>query len=376
MSEIIVRTSSKDYSIRIQNGLLEQPGRYAARLISGRRVAVISDETVAELYLSPVLKSFYQAGFKTASFAMPAGEAHKNMQTLERVYEALYAAQLTRKDLVVALGGGVVGDLGGFAAATYQRGVRLLQIPTSLMAQVDSSVGGKTAIDMPFGKNMVGAFYQPQAVLIDPLALRTLPRERLADGMAEVIKYGCIKDAELFGKIEQQRADLEWMVDRSVRIKAAVVKQDEYDTGERMLLNFGHTLGHAIERATGYTQYTHGEAVAIGMLLACRLGEKLGVTPESVRPRLTRLLKQWRLPLHVPPVELSQILAAVGADKKHLGDKLNLILLTQIGEAVIRPLTQAEYEPLMAEVWTEALAETAADGRTAATAEACSGTGQ
>lgn len=338
MTEIIARTGSKDYPISIAGGLIDRVGERLAAIGGVKKVMVVTDTNVAPLYLSRVLKSLYAAGLRTASCELEAGEEFKTLNSLNKVYNALFMADITRSDLIVALGGGVVGDLVGLAAATYLRGVKLIQIPTSLMAQVDSAIGGKVAIDMPFGKNMVGAFYQPHAVLVDPLCLRSLPQAELNNGMAEIVKYGCIRDRALFERLEQRALDLEWAVRCCIEIKVRVVRNDERDAGERMLLNFGHSIGHALERVTQYKLLRHGEAVAVGMVAAARIGEGLGLTPGGTAARLAELLKAYRLPVAFEGCSAEEILHAMRADKKRSGDKLNLVLLAEIGDALIRPI--------------------------------------
>jgi 3-dehydroquinate synthase len=272
---------------------------------------------------------------------------------LYSLYAAFNEFSVTRSDLVVALGGGVVGDLAGFAAATYLRGVPLLQVPTTLLAQVDSSVGGKTAIDTPFGKNLVGAFYQPSAVIIDPSVLRTLPRSTMNDGMAEVIKNGCIKDAMMFDSIESGIVNLELIIERCVRIKTSVVANDERDKGERMLLNFGHTIGHAIEKVTGYNRYTHGQAVAIGMVAACAMGEKLGVTRPGTSARVRSLLEKFSLPVR-SDLPIQDIRDAIRSDKKTFSDTVYFILLREIGEGVLYPMSPSALNGVLEEVLSDA----------------------
>ena len=246
MPEIMANTNHGKYPILIRTGALSQLGEVAAKTVRSRKAFIVTDETVEKLYYADAEKALKASGFEVASFTVPAGESSKCEKNLFAIYDAMHEFGMSRSDLVIALGGGVVGDLTGFAAATYMRGCHLIQVPTTLLAQVDSSIGGKTGIDMPYGKNLVGAFYQPNAVVIDPGLLKSLSRTRMAEGMAEVIKYGCIRDAMLFEAIEKGQADMEWMIQRCVKIKTTVVQNDEYDTGERMLLNFGHTWGHAI----------------------------------------------------------------------------------------------------------------------------------
>ena len=349
MPELIASTSSGDYPILIKNGALKSVGSLACEAVVGRKAFVVSDETVYPLYFETVAQSLRAAGFSVHGYAFAAGEGSKTSATLLELYSQFHAAGLSRSDLIVALGGGVVGDVTGFAAATYLRGVPLIQVPTTLLAQVDSSIGGKTAIDLPFGKNLAGAFYQPKAVVLDPTVLRTLPRGRMAEGMAEVIKYGMIRDLQLFEQIEGQAYDLEWILERCVRIKTTVVAADERDSGERMLLNFGHTVGHAIEKITGYTQLSHGEAVAIGMVVACEVGEMIGRTPAGTADRLRKVLDHYQLPT-MCPWPASQLMSAIHSDKKRLAGKLYFILLKQIGEAVLNPMDPADLEAILEKV--------------------------
>lgn len=349
MPELIASTASGDYPILISKGALARLGNLAAGISVGRRAFIVSDANVYPLYFEQATQSLQAAGFQVNGYAIPAGESSKSAAMLLNLYEQFYLAGITRSDLVIALGGGVVGDLTGFAAATYLRGVPLIQIPTTLLAQVDSSVGGKTGIDLPFGKNLAGAFYQPKAVVLDPVVLRSLSRARMAEGMAEVIKYGLIRDARLFEQIESRTYDLEWILERCVRIKTTVVARDERDSGERMLLNFGHTVGHAIEKVTGFTRLTHGEAVAIGMVAASALGERLGITAAGTTDRIRRVLSSYQLPVEILwPVE--DLLQAIQSDKKRLAGKIYFVLLRQVGEAVLNPMDPGELARLLKEV--------------------------
>lgn len=346
MPEIMANTNHGKHPILIRTGAIAQLGEVAARTVRTRKAFIVTDSIVEGLYLQTAKDALKKADFEVASFTIPSGESSKCEKVLFEIYQALHDFGISRSDLVIALGGGVVGDITGFAAATYMRGCHLMQVPTTLLAQVDSSIGGKTGIDMPFGKNLVGAFYQPNAVVIDPGLLKSLSRSRMAEGMAEVIKYGCIRDAMLFEAIEKGQADMEWMLERCVRIKTTVVQNDEYDTGERMLLNFGHTYGHAIEKVSGYTKFTHGEAVAIGMIKACEIGEKLGVTPAGTKERIQAVLEKWHLPVStdLPVEELYQTMLS---DKKKLNGKVYFVVLKEIGEAKTCPLSEQELRELL-----------------------------
>ncbi len=348
MKELTVALPGRAYQIKVDHGCLDRVGAECRGVLpKARRIALVTDSTVGPLYAGRVVKSLEEAGFTVRVFTVPAGEASKCMARLEELYEGFMAFGLTRTDAVAALGGGVVGDLAGFAAATILRGVDFVQIPTTLLAQVDSSVGGKVAVDLKAGKNLAGAFWQPKLVLMDPETLSTLPDETFSDGMAEVIKYGCIRDREFFDLLDwcADRAGVMARIDEVVTtccaIKAAVVLADERDTGERMLLNFGHTLGHAYELAYHYTGYTHGQAVAAGMCRAADIGVSLGVTAGDVPEAVTALVRKFGLPDAIP-CTMADYKAAVGLDKKGAGSRLSLILLRTIGQGVIVPLDREE----------------------------------
>ena len=291
MRNVHVELGSKSYDIVIDRGLLPHVGsRIKTLLPKAEKIAVVTDSNVGPLYASLLRESLENAGFSVAML----------MGTL---YDGLATAGLTRSDALIALGGGVTGDMGGLAAATFLRGIPFIQIPTSLLATVDSSVGGKVAVDLSGGKNLVGAFYQPKAVFIDPDLLKTLPVRYLHDGLAEVIKYGCIMDKELFVMLEKIQSDEELLthVDEIIEIccniKARIVEHDEFDTGERMLLNFGHTLGHAVEKTFHFDRYSHGEGVGIGMVLLTRQSEELGLTERGTADRIAALLQKFQLPI-------------------------------------------------------------------------------
>ena len=325
MTTVTVR-ASRPYEVTIGRGLLDTVGRQAAGPWKGRSAAVVSDSTVAPLYLNRVKDSLERAGFRVHSFVFPAGEDQKNGGTYLKLLEFFAARRLTRADGLIALGGGVVGDLAGFAAATFLRGIGFLQLPTTLLAAVDSSVGGKTAIDLTNGKNLAGAFYQPQAVLCDLDTLDTLPAEVFADGCAEVIKYGMIGDPALLARLETVdfRADPEELVARCVAQKRDLVEQDEFDTGARQLLNLGHTLGHGVEACSGYT-VSHGRAVAIGMTLVTRAAVAFGRCPAEVLPRLRRLLERYGLP-DATAYSAQALYEKTLSDKKRSGDTISLVV--------------------------------------------------
>ena len=280
--KLTVDLGPNSYPIHIENGILAKTGELVSEVFSGKKIMIVSDDNVFPLYGGIITKALSDSGFECHSFVLPHGEPTKSFQSLPKIYEALINAKLTRSDLLIALGGGVIGDLAGFAASSYLRGIKFVQIPTSLLAQVDSSVGGKVAVDLPQGKNLVGAFYHPKAVIIDPDVLNTLPDHFISDGMGEVIKYGCIKDKELFELLcrhtsfDDLKPKLTQIIARCVDIKRIVVEADQFDLGERILLNFGHTLAHTIEQHFNYERESPGEAVGIGMYQITKIAEEKG----------------------------------------------------------------------------------------------------
>ena len=353
MKTLNVNLPGRSYDILMERGLLSRAGELCrAALPKASRLFVVTDSTVGPLYLNRIIPALENAGFETAICEIPAGEASKCVGQLSRLWECMMDFGLTRTDAVVALGGGVVGDLAGFAAATILRGVDFVQIPTTLLAQVDSSVGGKVAIDLQHGKNLAGAFWQPRLVLMDPAVLGTLDDKTFADGMAEVIKYGCIRDAAFLSWLEQHpsrqeiMADIEHVLYTCCDIKRYVVVEDERDTGARMVLNFGHTLGHAYELAGNYETWTHGQAVAAGMCLAARLGVRLGITSPEIPGQVEAALAPLGLPTAIPCTK-EEYTAAIGLDKKGSGDAISLILLDRLGHAVIHKLPKKEVLDLL-----------------------------
>ena len=339
------------YKVQVGSGLLEQCGEKLAEILEPCKIAVITDSNVAPLYLGTVVQQLRKAGFQTVSFQFPAGEQNKNIETYSTILETLAMAHLTRKDCIAALGGGVTGDMAGFAAATFLRGIRYVQMPTSLLAAVDSSVGGKTAIDLRAGKNLAGAFLQPTAVLCDTACLKTLTPEFFADGTAEAIKTGVLSDAALFSVFEEDgwQEHPESVIARCVAYKAGVVERDEKEQGERKLLNLGHTVGHAIEKCSDYL-IPHGHAVAAGMAIMARAAEKLGWTAEPVADRISACLAKNHLPIDtiIPPELLAR--AALG-DKKRSGDRLTLIVPEKIGKCVLREIPVGELLSVIEAGW-------------------------
>lgn len=339
--KLTVNLGKNSYPIYIENNILAQAGSYLPEVFAGKKIMIISDDNVYPLY-GNVLTDSLKDTYECHHLVLPHGESTKSFQSLPKIYEAMLHARISRSDLVIALGGGVIGDLAGFAASSFLRGVKLVQIPTSLLAQVDSSVGGKVAVDLPQGKNLVGAFYQPSLVLIDPTVLDTLPERFIHDGMGEVIKYGCIKDADLFRTLEEHssfddlKPVLPSIIERCVDIKRIVVEHDQFDTGERMLLNFGHTLAHTIEQHFHYERESHGEAVAIGMYQICRFAEAQGLTPAGTAQHIRQVLTTYGLPYECQ-LPVSSLLDTIKLDKKNLDSHLNIILLKEIGDSYIHP---------------------------------------
>ena len=339
MATISVPLGDRTYSVVIQSGMIDRVGEYARKVLGGGAAAIVTDDHVAPLYLKRVEASLDAAGVRHTSLVLPHGESTKCLAALEKVYTFLCDSRITRTDGLIALGGGVIGDLAGLAAATFLRGIRFLQVPTTLLAQVDSSVGGKVAVDLPQGKNLVGAFYQPEVVLCDPDTLRTLTDAFWRDGLGEVVKYGCIGDAPLFdlleacapGGREALMARIDDILVHCIQAKADVVAQDERDTGLRMTLNFGHTVGHAVETCQHYQGLSHGEAVALGMSVITRLSEGRGLTEAGTSARLDALLGVLALPRSLPDLPEDALIAAMGMDKKSAGAALRVIVLERIG---------------------------------------------
>ncbi len=333
----------KGYEILIEKGIISSSGDYIKEISKAKKVCLISDTNVYPLYKDKVIKSLEENGFKVIKYVFEAGESSKTIQTVTKMVEFMAENALTRNDLVVALGGGVCGDMAGFAASIYLRGIEFVQIPTSLLAQVDSSVGGKTAVDLPQGKNLCGAFHQPCLVLIDPDTLKTLTPKYFSDGMAEAIKMGCIKSASLFEKIEKEDAKeiIEDIIYECVSLKATVVENDEKEKGERALLNFGHTAGHAIEKLHNFTTISHGEAVGIGMVIVTKASEANGITEKGTADRIIKVLEKYNLKTE-DTNSLKDIITAMNSDKKRTGTAINFILLYSIGESFINPINNEE----------------------------------
>jgi 3-dehydroquinate synthase len=339
---LVVALAERSYPIHIGAALLTGVGELLPKTRS-RRAVIVTNRIVAAHHLDPLQEGLERAGMRCDVIVVPDGEAHKDWATLYEIHTRLLELKAERSTMLIALGGGVIGDLAGFAAATYQRGMPLVQIPTTLLAQVDSSVGGKTAVNHPLGKNMIGAFYQPSAVIIDSATLSTLPDREYASGLAEVVKYGAIRSPEFFVWLEsnveplraRDDAALLHAIRESCGIKAEIVAADEREAGERALLNFGHTFGHAIEVGTGYGAWLHGEAVAIGMVLAGELSVRVSGMPAADNSRLRQLLSRFGLPVDPPALGAEHYLELMSRDKKMEHGRLRLILLETLGRAII-----------------------------------------
>lgn len=349
MQTLKVELANRSYPIHIGRNLLSDASLILPYL-KRKHVAIVTNTTVAPLYLEKLSQTLQAAGVKVIPIILPDGEAYKNSETLNKIYDALLQNRCERSTTLIALGGGVIGDLTGYAAATYLRGVPFIQIPTTLLSQVDSSVGGKTGINHPLGKNMIGAFYQPQLVLADIDTLQTLPAREFSAGVAEVIKYGLIRDADFFDWLETNMADLmqlneqvlSYAIYRSCQNKAEVVANDEHEQGERALLNLGHTFGHAIENAMGYGVWLHGEAVAAGTVMAADLSQRMGWLSPTQVARIKASFVAANLPVEAPKLGVERYLDLMGLDKKVENGKIRLILQQGIGKSVITSDYDAE----------------------------------
>jgi 3-dehydroquinate synthase len=355
MITVEVALAERAYPIQIGDGLLGQP-QHLLTAVASRRAAIVTDSQVAPLYLERVATGLADAGVAVVDIVVPAGEASKDWPTLMQVFDRLLEAGCDRHTTLIALGGGVVGDLAGFAAATYQRGIPFVQIPTTLLAQVDSSVGGKTAINHPHGKNMIGAFHQPRLVLADTATLNTLPDRELRAGLAEVIKHGLLGDAGFFAWLEtnidavlaREPQALAHVIRRSCEMKAAIVAADEKESGVRAHLNLGHTFGHAIEAGLGFGAWLHGEAVAAGLVMAAELSRRLGNIESGDVLRVRRLLEHAGLPVAGPALGADVYLEHMRHDKKVAAGQIRYVLLTRIGAATVLPVADAEVRETLA----------------------------
>lgn len=343
-----INLSKKSYYIYIQRGLLDNIGKEIKGICKSRKIVLLTDLNIDRLYGELIVDNLRREGFDVYKIVLNPGESSKSIDTLQKVYSDLLEIGINRGDLIIVFGGGVIGDLGGFASATFLRGISFIQIPTTLLAQVDSSVGGKVAINFKGRKNIIGAFYHPEAVFIDPDLLNTLDIRYFNDGMAEIIKYGCIKDEKLFDNLSKYNKEelfdnIESIIYTCCKIKSEIVEKDEKDKGERMLLNFGHTIGHGIEAYFGY-RYTHGEAVAMGMYEITRNSEYLGLTEKGTSKIIKEILIKYNLPYKVSDVDKSKLLNIVKVDKKSIGENMNIVLLKNIGKGYIKKIKADEIE--------------------------------
>jgi 3-dehydroquinate synthase len=345
-SVITVELPQQSYQVAIASGELMRLGEWMQPLKLGQKVLLVSNPVMLRHYGEQVMTALKQSGFQVVQCVLPAGERYKTLASIQKIYDKALEMRLERSSTIVALGGGVVGDMAGFAAATWLRGVNFVQVPTSLLAMIDAAIGGKTGVNHPQGKNLIGAFHQPRLVLIDPQVLKTLPAREFRAGMAEVIKYGVIWDVELFAQLESaQRLDqhryisdelLQQILERSCQAKAHVVSKDEKEAGLRAILNYGHTIGHAVESLTQYRVVNHGEAVAIGMIAAGQLAVELGLWEQSASDRQLALIQKTGLPTQLPAgLDIEAILAALQTDKKVEAGKVRFVLPTQIGAAIV-----------------------------------------
>ena len=363
METLRVDLGDRAYPIHIGPGLLDRADLMLPHLAQ-KRAVIVTNTTVGPLYLARLRQTLADAGVAAEAVILPDGEAYKNWETLNLIFDALLARRAERKTTLVALGGGVIGDLTGFAAACYQRGMPFIQVPTTLLAQVDSSVGGKTGINHPLGKNMIGAFYQPQLVLADTDTLATLPDRELSAGLAEVIKYGLIRDplflewleAHMDQLVARDTAALTYAIRRSCENKAEVVAADEKEAGQRALLNLGHTFGHAIEAGMGYGNWLHGEAVAAGTMLAADLSRRLGNLGQADVDRIARLFRRAGLPVLAPNLGEASYMESMGVDKKVEGGKIRFVLFRKLGEAYMAALRDNTEQAALQATLTEAVA--------------------
>ena len=341
--KILEVKTGRQYQVVMDRGIIKDCGVYISKISKAQKVMVVTDSNVAPIYYETVRKSLEKNGFKVYKFVFEAGEQSKSLTTVQNIYNELADNSFSRSDLIVALGGGVTGDTAGFVAATYLRGIEFVQIPTSLLAQVDSSIGGKTGVDIKQGKNLIGAFWQPSLVLIDIDTLNTLPKMFFEDGMGEVIKYGCIKSESLFKKLENENIldIIEDVIYECVDIKRQVVENDEKESGERMLLNFGHTFAHSLEKIYNYTTITHGQAVAIGIILISKATENNNITEKGTTKRIEKLLKKYNLPTR-DINSLQNIVENSFTDKKSSGDYINIVIVDKIGNSFTKKILKTE----------------------------------
>lgn len=360
MEKVTVKTRNRTYDILIETGIFSELPSIFRSIYHGKKLALVTDSNVELLYGKKLSGMLENEGLEVVPIVFSAGEKSKNLKTLEYIYNILADNAFTRSDAIVALGGGVTGDMAGLAAATFLRGLGYIQIPTTLLAMVDSSIGGKVAVDMQQGKNLIGAFYQPDAVYTDPGLLMTLSDSHYSDGMAELLKHGFIKDASLYHDLVSENdnvsdvripsAMIDRIIARSCLIKRSVVEEDEFDHGIRQLLNFGHTVGHAIERVQNYTGLSHGEAVSVGMVVMTELTEKMGLTRKGEADRIKLALKKYGLPVEMPDTAAGDIARAISLDKKNRSGKITVAYIEEIGAGRLLEMSLAELEGRVYEI--------------------------
>lgn len=372
MEKVKVTTREKAYEIHIESGLFSKLPEVFKEKYSGKKIALVSDNNVYKIYGESFKAGLVKAGFEVTEIFFNAGEENKNISTLSQIYSVLAENFFTRSDIVVALGGGVTGDMAGLAAATFLRGMGFIQIPTTLLAMVDSSIGGKVAVDLPQGKNLVGAFYQPDAVYTDPQLLKTLPDLQFSDGMAELLKHGFIRDRNLFNtlilkdviNLEHEPESIaglrsllsdkmDYIIKESCIIKRDIVEQDVNDNGIRQLLNFGHTIGHAIERVQNYSGYTHGQAISIGMVIMTRLTEKMGLTKAGKSRIIENALKMHNLPVFDPALDIKSVTEAIKIDKKARSGSITIAYIEEIGQGKLLKLDIKDLEDKINDVYND-----------------------
>lgn len=351
MQKIRVELGERSYNIMIGNIILKDIGKMLEKFEFSGKIGLISNPTVYDLYGKTVSGAIKESGYDLIEVLIPDGEEYKSLAYTEKIYESLLKARLDRKSALIALGGGVIGDITGFAASTYMRGIDFIQVPTTLLAQVDSSVGGKTGVNHQLGKNMIGTFWQPRLVWVDTATLKTLPQREFLSGLGEVIKYGVIWDEEFFAYLEENRdkilqldiTALTHLIRRSCEIKSEVVSRDERESGLRAILNYGHTTGHAIETITGYTKYLHGEAVSVGMYLEAKLSQQLGLIDNKDVLRIKGLIDSYGLPSQLPgEIEINDLIESMQIDKKTVGGKMHFVLPEKVGSVRIHSGIKAE----------------------------------
>lgn len=357
MEKVIVVAKDKTYEIAIETGLFKELPAIFRREYFGRKLAIVTDSNVFPLYGKEFSENLEKEGFDILPIVFEAGEKNKDLSTLESIYNKLADNGFTRSDAIVALGGGVVGDMAGLAAATFLRGMGYIQVPTTLLAMVDSSIGGKVAVDMSQGKNLIGAFYQPDAVFTDPMLLDTLNDRQFSNGMAELLKHGFIRDADLYNELangDLNRSDLsekmDFLIYTSCVIKRNIVEEDEFDNGVRQVLNFGHTIGHAIERVQNYSGLSHGEAVSVGMILITKMTEKMGLTKKGEAEKIKDVLIKYGLPSALPDIDKDELVRAISLDKKNRSGKITIAYVEEIGEGKLLDMKLAELERKVYEI--------------------------